>query len=428
VKNYNFRVLISVAPGTHTTFTLIYTDTNNLADTLTAIVYVSSGSTASPIIIGDKHACDSNSVYTIVNYDSTAIYAWDINNPISNPPQNILMDSTFTINWNNYPNGGLIYVSNICYKPTLFEVFECCDPYTPADSAIYYFNESIISPTIFNNKKIVINGSLDIGANVTFGPLTKVVMGAMSRINVLPGNTLTIDSAMITDTCDYIWDGIYVEDTAALLVTKNSAILKHALNAVVSSNNGGIDLTNTIFEDNITGIKIRKYNPTCILIPNSPPPPAPENHNAKITGCYFINTQNPMPQPSNLVPQTGIQVDTVYGLIIGGYNSINQKNIFEKLRYGVKIIRSDVTLYNNEFIDIQNNSGYPVDNKNHPAEGAIHASIKILPAGNLPAPAFINSFINRHIIVGGNGLKKNIFNKCNFGVYSNSYKSNRWYG
>ncbi|MCF8296887.1 MAG: T9SS type A sorting domain-containing protein [Saprospiraceae bacterium] len=415
------NAVITVTPLMNTTYTLSFTDTNNVTDTVIAIVYVNSPPYNLPIISGKKFICGNPgiSVYTILNFNPNTVYKWDINNSNFSTYPNILTDSTFTVNWANYPNGGIIYVY-ACEMGT-FNVFKCCDPFTPADSAIYYCNDTISIQTTFSNEKISICGFLYINADVTINN-SLIKFGQLSGIKILPGYTLTINNDSLIAGCNYMWDGIYADDSTTSIIITNNSFFGHATNAVVGAKNANISITSSEFKDNFVGVKIRNYNPECELVvwPDPTPPPPPAN-NTYIAGCMFHRSTTPM--PTSLDPYyynfIGVQIDSVYDITIGDYSFASLKNTFDNLLFGIKSINSGLQVYNNEFKNISHTAAVPiVDTYNHPLEGAIHCTKAIYTAGSsIPSSQYI-SCIKNDVIVGGLGLKRNVFENSNFGIFT----------
>lgn len=359
-------------------------------------------------------ASSSNVTLTITNYDPVYIYSYTVNNG----PVQIAHGPTINISTVGLSGLVTIKVRNYCDNETEFFFSIGCSPDPNTD---YEFDDGsiIISPTTFNNNKIHVCGEVNIGADITFENC-ELNFTTMSRFKVLPGYTLTFDNSLLQDACNYAWDGIYAEDPTSKIIVQNNCTVKHAVNAIVSANGAPVDIQNSLFTDNHTGILIRQYNPECKLVRYpTPPPPPPPPHPAYIAGNTFNNLTF---FGGIFPPYSGIVVDTVYNVTIGDYTLPPSagRNTFTDLTYGIKAIYSQLEIYNNRFENI-GKSYLNVDVNNRPLEGAIHASRVILPVGS-PISADFSGCISHQLTVGGTTYyQANEFENCNFGVYAYKY-------
>jgi hypothetical protein len=225
-------------------------------------------------------------------------------------------------------------------------------------------------------------------------------MGPHSKIEVLPGYTLTlIDSRL--EPCDYFWDGIYVRDATASIVANNTEFW-NAENAIVSEDNGNYELDDCLFSECWRGMIVRDYNPF----------PATTPHQGYVRGCVFECTTDLIPPHSFSRSFLGIEVNRAYGVTIG---YPEDGNTFTNMTYGIYSLNSQVFVYNNVFNDI-----YRVPYSNSlvmtpPQEGGVYAT----RSGFVAMPGF-------GITVGAqtDPTYANQFNTCNVGVFSNRLKTN----
>jgi len=375
-------------PGTYNV-TLTVTGSNPVLQTNTIVQQVTVlPLPPKPVFNGYFNTCHGVTSYTISNYNSGFSYYYQIN--LSGSPIPI-SSNPFNINWNSYPNGGVVYVTvtdnNSCIATDSLKVFKCCKY-----KKLRQFNDETWT-TAPTDTEFVVNGVITINGNINLN--SKIIkMGPNAKIIINSNRQLAITNLTIMEQgCDTMWDGIYVNSISSQVIINNATLID-AKNAIVSTNGGNFQLSNnTVLENNYKNIIVStytgfhagsiaattiKFNPTRIFRPQYPPVAA--------TRTY-----------------SGIEINNVGYLVIGNTTSAANRNYFDNMDFGIKNYLCNLEVYNNTF---QNMSyiGWPT----YPPTGgvAIYSTSKIY---------------TRDLNIGGpsNGTHNtNSFNACFWGIYA----------
>ena len=370
--------------------------------------------------IRPNNTCSSSSTYTIPSLSvANVLVKWEVsvNNAYASYIHSGLGLNEITINW-LYPNllpdefTITVTVNPDCPSAILTKkIYKCCFTSQPSNQQL--FNQTISNATISGEKYVM--GNLIIDNNVTVTPGSIWHMGPMSKVIVNPNKELTlIGNITISQGCNYMWDGIYVEGaTQKLTINSNQTgvvTISDAINAVYSSKGGKFFIDNALFSNNYIGIKIVDYYQGIWGYSNPYP-----GHvfgttftNNKSPG-YLINLQPYMTEPSN----SGIYIERVNGINIGsGSHNINN---FSNLKSGIYAINSNCRIYNNEFTSIPPVTQPPIW---PPQNAAVFA--KCLPVSNLGFVSFVavgEDFPNSPL------QSSNQFRDCYYGIHIRKQKS-----
>lgn len=222
-----------------------------------------------------------------------------------------------------------------------------------------------------------------------------VKLGADAVIDIRSGSTLYITNNSHLSACNNMWDKIIIEPGAYLHVDGNSLIEdgKTAIYSIKGGNyllNGALLNRNyqhmvlTAFSGTHPGI-IKNSNFTCQTITPGTPP-----------------TLNP-PYPSGTRTYVGINITNVNntgnatGVTIGVSGNANT---FRNMDLGILSVGSSVSVYNNNFINVNNGV-------------ASNVGAAIVAEGNATSP----SYVPCNLIVGdGTTANKNTFTNCVNGI------------
>ena len=198
-----------------------------------------------------------------------------------------------------------------------------------------------------NGNPVIIEGNFDIPSNGTFNwssPLTLIKTGG--SINVASGDNLSCENpgfVAVMEGCGELWNGINIKSGGAMTLKK--AEIRDAINAVsISPTAGMVKILNTRFENNETGINI----PGDGSGPNSP----------ELSGLYFVQSaplkrkttiQNPSP---NLTSLSGISSKDGPALLLTPNADLGYSAKFEKVRNGIILNNTDITLSKAIFTDL----------------------------------------------------------------------------
>jgi len=432
------------------TYTLTVTDEFGCSSTATETVTINT-SPAMPVITGATTTCVGSAgfVYTASNLppvNSGNTVTWNVTT--GNQSQHFQSytnhnsgQSSIEVFWNtNGSYGQLVGIVSItvtgsdgCSTIATLQVSPCC--FNPNEvNACSDLNEvSVTTYTICTGSQaiisqptpgpgnpyvlesptgapIYINGTLTVDANLTIqnnlSAGANLHMGGNSKILVKSPNKLTIQTTQAPTTilragCDYMWDGIYVEPGASLIIENitgngysgTQAIIQDAVNGIVLMNGASISnctINNAEFLNDYVGMQVDKYSASIV---NNP-----------ITESRFIgSTLLIIPPKVGQASSTGIRITDVnyfngastYGGITIG-DQINPLNIntFTQLDTGISAIRSNVTVYNSNFNGGAGLYGIGIASfsplKNPPAE----LTVQYYLPNPLNPPVTNNTFVN----------------------------------
>lgn len=306
--------------------------------------------------------CAPNGTFTIDNPQTNTSYYWH------NDQDSLLTTGTeLTVN-NGIGSviGEYLIITSInnadtfCITYDTIPVMPCCD--MPNDTSFY--NDTILSDLTYSDKVIVINGTVWIKNNSTvFLRSDTIYMGPDAKIIVTDSSKLIVHRHSCFVPCsDYMWDGIYVEQTGYCKMLACYAY--GAKNAVFAKDGGIINLLSSHFINNVIGVKVINYNPPLQIGQNR------EAYQGTIYNCKFNTDTNDFVFNSyinnRLLPPyqhldrgyIGIYLNNVYGAHIGSKqpDTIKDKATgsydFDFLTYGIRSINSNITVNDYSFYHI----------------------------------------------------------------------------
>ncbi len=392
--------------------------------TVTATVTITPIDPPSAAISGPtSNPCDGLGVVYSGAPNPNVTYTWIVDYAFPTPP-----NADFTVSSTNpsvlvpADDGGWTITLQTCYT----NIPTCCSTSTliidrccPCPTGSFCFNNTNANSVIasFGNTltsaggdPIVINGVLDVNANLTFNGFdgntgtNDIRLSTNAKIIIRSGMTLTIDDCLLRDNCFKMWDGIYIEDQTAKLIIRNGSIATGAKNAVVSQQGGVYELTNSIFENNYKCVVVQAFNGT---------------HQGFIRTCIFRTN------PSVLFPQAlpplpgnptrndvGVEIINVRDITIGDASQAAYLNLFNNMDFGIRCTTSLLTrVVNNRFQNITSGvplfSGYAVYGIGSLAtDPPVH---KLIAGGS--APNELNTFLNCvHGIFATDGINLDAIN------------------
>lgn len=265
-----------------------------------------------------------------------------------------------------------------CQNTCTYFVGQCC---TPVDGVTLY-NDTISNYGSTITGQLGINGLLVIDNNCTFRGVD-AQMGYNAKILIQPGASLTITDNTGTTSklyaCNYMWDGIYIDGSTASLTVNNGSSIEDAQSAVVSNNGGVYTIGGTPTNGNV---KLNKNYKNIVVNTYS------SAHTGTVTGTTISCKDNATTVTYNSTPDgllrpphntrrtyAGIEVNNVTNstaLAVGSASNANLNNDFDNMDYGIIATNSNVTVKNNDFINITS-PGFSKTNTNCPIGTAICA-------------------------------------------------------
>ncbi|MCF8299161.1 MAG: T9SS type A sorting domain-containing protein [Saprospiraceae bacterium] len=348
---------VNVSPTVTTTYTVTVTYSGYAGSQVASHVVTVNPKPDEPDVTGRNNMCDpplSVIDYTInnynpalnLNYSCTINYIGSpsINIPVTNPP-------IIQIDWNNYPppvgsqNRAIITVvatdpNTGCSNETSFPVYGCCDNFQQY-SQIFTEQTFPTNPTSYGYEQININGTVIIDNMNLMINNSDIYLGGDAKIVITPGSSLTLESCTLRS-CDgfNMWDGIYIESEDANLIAVSS-VFYDAKNTIVSQNGGIYDLSDNTFDLCYKDLIVEQYN---------------GDHQGTIINNNFYCTS-----PIALYPHSGqsalygiqltdvVKINSTGQIKLGDASSVNYKNRFLNLDYGVYSVNSDFILRNAQF-------------------------------------------------------------------------------
>ena len=363
-------------------------------------------------IIGSNNNCDSITSYSVINQNGFQ-YEWAIESTWGNIV-GANSGNSVIVHWNSFTSIDSLFswitikvFNGYCYSIDSLRIFNCCYH----GESMLFSNDTINSAITINNM-VSINGRLVINADVIFSNTT-INMGPESSIFIIPQKSCAFYNCNITaKPCGWMWDGIYVPSNFAHLIIDTNCIIRDAINAVVSLNNGQFEIANSTFLENYKNIVLKNYFPNWGM----PYPHIP--HPGIIYGCTFSGNMNGRLSLSphvNHKTQSGIEASSIYELNIGDESQV--ENNFTMMKCGIFSDNSNINVYNNRFDSLLYSQSIGSSNPSMLFTGtAIHSIVPLI--STLPSGTPLNKRVN----VGGTGNRKNTFINCEKGVYT--YKAN----
>jgi len=261
-----------------------------------------------------------------------------------------------------------VYIYNKCWvfqDSVRLNVFECCSP----DAVHSFVNDTISDDTVFSaSGGYFIIGTLVIDANVLFllPPNDNAIfMGPEARIMVrTDGKELRMDSVRLLAGCDYMWDGIYLNDTTKVFSATASSF-SDAYNAIVADSGAALEIMDCQFFDNLRSIVISSF---------------PYSYKASVdqSGHYwpleiygtefwqqgYPDQDLPYPPYSSFSSISAIELHNADTILIGKLDSA--RNYFHDLPQAILVHNSASRVINNQFTQIL------PDEEQYPPMGAVH--------------------------------------------------------
>lgn len=378
-----------------------------------AVVSNGNANVQTPIIIGDSFACKSSGVYSISNPQSGIFYSWTASNNQNGT------GSTATLNLDAYAHTTLTFyaidttVWSACNSSVAtFEIIACCDADSGRDwshrtaswlktqkqngNPFYQYlsvgNPNVILGNVSNTGtyQFAINDSFIVDIPLKISQ-ANVVLGPNAKIIVNPGIKLEVTGSSHFHTCnsEYMWDGIYLMDSAKLDASDKS-IFEESINAAVTFGKARITILDSVyFLRNYIHIKM---NPCTV------------NNTSSIRQTWFDCNDSSGTVTSLIKPFEGkytyacILLDSVKNITIGDSSNSNATNYFKNAQFGIEAATSQVNVYNNNFNTIAGNLMSNIYYKSY----AIHVN---------------GDTVSRKVNIGSyNNIGSNYFFNCDNGI------------
>ena len=417
-----------VTPTVTTTYIFWAQDNHNgCTDTDTMIVYVNPAPQGPITANTFATTCGGSIQFSVPG--SYSSYSWT-----SNGTPATGSNSTFTTSWNATANNGLVSVvlttAQGCSGTLLDTIPGCCTNGSQnnllntqtSNIPSQYPGLGSYSGGYFeiDGQTFSVNGLLTVDQNMRWKGCN-VYMGMDAKIVISPGIKFEITanaSSVVTKikACDYMWDGIFVDGTNSLseILVNTGSVIEDAKNAIVSIKGGKFTIAGTSptqkvkLNKNKIAIHVQKHTGT-----------HPGTVKNTVISCDYATGQpgytsgwtytgSVCRPPYSQKSYFGILIDDNVGITIGDSSSNTQRNIFERLRYGIYSRSSTVKIWNNDLKYIQ---GTP-----QPLSSPMQEGMAIYANGGLWPQSYTVTVGNTGTVNAGNS-----FINCTYGVRADSY-------
>jgi len=407
-------------------------------------------------ISGISNTCSNQILnYSLVGFSNSYQAFWSID------PANagtfvggISSGGNVSIDWDNMAGANATinvtyYYGPGCSSDISFEVEPCCakvlssmlviDGNTDADLSSAEVNISqilggllTVAPpfTISTGtyQSLLFGGTINIDMDLVLSDNLFVDMLPGTKINILPGYTLTIrNEAVLKAACDEMWDGIYLDGSSNLSATNiprlkvfNGVTIRDMENGIVVNNNAIYEIGN-----NQASVKLNK-NYKNITVTGYSNNTYTANHPSFVKNCRFTCEASTYTEPDDYLIAPHANQVTFYGINILKVDNITigeatpmQFNLFENMNFGIISKNSSINVYNNHFNHIT-----PVG-ASESCDCKCREGAAICAAGRVWAFGWPNPVppvpANNAQIGGFSNYQKNSFNDCLVGVQLTAY-------
>jgi hypothetical protein len=270
-------------------------------------------------------------------------------------------------------------------EPIGLYISPCC-----GEEYLFWDNITITSDTTIYNDTLAINGIITIDDCDVGLDHVMAYMNSHSMIRIIGNGSLTLekDSFMICPGMDDMWDGIYVVGDSAYLDAKGS-YFRDAENTIVIKDCGQYNVYYCFFD----------YNYKAILIDSCDRNIVDNKHSITRSEFKCSNPIYMLSPYNNTRGYVGVETNEVDSLQIGNVptqnNDYNNRNSFENLDYGIRNVNSNLFVFNNAFVDIDQSNPNPPHAFTGVGIYSIAGSTKNLVVGkNASSGCFSNTFDN----------------------------------
>jgi hypothetical protein len=347
-----------------TTGTYIVTVTNSGGCTGTASCIINQGHLPAPIIEGDLSLCrhiDNLWNFNISNGNPNYQYTWSFS-PTPSAISYGLSNTSAFVQWLPFPPSAASIVVTAydpvsgCEATSTYCLQECCESIAgsyvviPPDIDYTTFNSLYCSsPGVYNDPTpTIFNGILRLTGPMTFNNC-HLFFGPGAKI-IVDGQTLNGTSTIFSACSNKMWAGIEIMNSANLILL--DAVINDAQYGVKVLDDSQYDLKVTYFNRNYIGV----YIP-----PSSTPHLFPGTMDDVHFDCGGNLLYNYLCQNPTLETKTyaGIFASDVVDLqVTAPYLTSIPRIYFTNLNIGIKTIRTNVTVRNSYFENVQSYDNY----------------------------------------------------------------------
>jgi hypothetical protein len=344
---------------------------------------------------GPIELCGKNPFYyEVQNPISGVVYEWTITG--GNPSS--YSGNSLPVFWNDLSVGGTITVSAPgfpCLLPAEITTKPCCNPNT--EFSLYLTGTNFASNIIqaggifnqswMNNQgpytNFIVDGIFIVDIPITFSGVTVEFMeGASMRIE--PGVTVALENATVFKAaCDKMWEGIVITDPTSSLLINGQSILQDAIIGVYANSCSVVNLFEAELNKNLYHIIYENCSAS--------------NGLRVLKSSFACEPTNTSPGIGLLAPYLGeSSYCGIYAIVndlieIGNGTNQSDNNRFKGMAYGIVSHYSNINVYNNTFLEI--NQSVPVVSPLHyqPLRNACKSGTAICISGNTIDPQILGA-------------------------------------
>ena len=251
----------------------------------------------------------------------------------------------------------------------------------------------------FGNEILYLSKTIIVDQSITFKNCQNVLLDVNTKLELQSKVTLNITNSNFRACCNELWDGIYADQPNENIVVSNSEF-QDAKNAIFLLNNANYNINNSRFYNNWVGIALGNMTVQTTAIRKSIFKSTAIMKRAVGTPT-LLPTINYQGDFNALNKGTGIYLTSCTNTQIGDGTAANLRNEFNDLNFGIYGRRSDLNLYNNKFININNNA---TSNNN-----VLPAAVYLIASTFAPRVMLLGSQLPNH---------DNEFTNCHYGIFA----------
>lgn len=304
--------------------------------------------------------CSNNNLYAITNASQYPGYTFTLSG-VQNGTFIAGGGTSWVVFWDNDPNTVSSFVITStspegCKSTHLFELQYCCVEQQSlvingGDISTWLTANGFTTGTVnLGNTVLVVNGQVNIDVNTTFTNCQNVLLGTNAQLDLQDNVTLTIEDSDFRACGSDLWSGIVSDGPDKNLVAINSTF-SDAKCAIRLIKNTVYEIVGCRFYDNWVGIGYLNMTQQSSVVNKC----LFQNVNLMKRAVGLQDLLSTIPYQghfSALNKGTGIYISDCESIVIGEASSIQVRNEFNDLNYGIYVDRSGLEAYNNAFLNI----------------------------------------------------------------------------
>ena len=304
--------------------------------------------------VGPQSACEDSAYYANSDIDPSVVYTWAVWDDLyANAVSYTTVGDSILVDWfndNNSEAGHVILTAtdtNGCTVTDTIDIVTCCrNPSTGA--FIYNDTLSVLlgpGPHTRTSANWYINGYLVVDERLKFITSTLHMAGNAS-IRVLGSNTLELQETVVRGSCCSMWDAIEGMTVNDSIIIHDRSYVGDGIQGIVSTSCSVYRIYDDVtFNRNLHDITVK---------------PCAATHGGSVRETEFTSDEptycgggdSLMSPYAGQYPMYGMKITDVNNIVVGDSAQASYKNTFRDHRVGIRTLRTNAVVVNNEFRDI----------------------------------------------------------------------------